>query len=1185
MARDTDLDALKSALDERADELCLDLFGQPTRKARHEWRWGRKGSLKLRLRGKGAPSIYDFSAGRGGSMLDAIAIAFDYHRLADSIAYAREWLGLAATERRKTEPRRNDAFDVEAEGERHARAIWDASRPITGTPAEIYLRSRGIEVETWPTSIRWNAAGFIIFASIAPDGRHTAIQRVFLHPDGTPVTEDDGKGGRRKIKRSRGPRYGGAVHFKGYSRPDVLILAEGPETALSCWHPTGIETWATIGPVHTVSLDPVPKDRTILVALDDDARNAEVRKHTNKAIMRWRAEGRTVLTALPWPSTRRDKSDFNDALKERGAAYVAETIEAALTPKQNNVRGLTISEARTATTTAMGKAIDELLAPPEIGVFKATAIALKIGTGIGKTEAALRIVIWAMKTGRLRNATFAVPDNKLSTELLARAVGIRDELGATFEIGTWRGREADNPEAINEKMCRRPDVVRAVQRAGLDVQSFACKTREGAECPFFKSCAYQAQRRQRRRLTITSHATVFAKKPAGIRTPDLLVLDESFWSQGLIGTDRKILTPLDELTGTVRLTHEHGRDLFGDIQARAEADAMADLEPVREKLRHILTTAPEGPLRREHIEGLTAEACRAAAKAEHRRLMTPKINPSMPSAAIMRRLEKAAANAGCRRRAALLDAIAAFIESEATASGHVLIDRTEDGTPAFRSMGRRPLGDGWAGAPTLILDATLRFELVRPWFPSLKVAAEIEAETPFMRVIQSYSRSFARSHFKDRDATGPWSADRKAVNRLWTWCKAEIQKTTGTALVVVQKAIEDAIHTGHKVPPHIDLAHHNAVAGKDLWRNVSTLISVGRTLPPPEAAESIAMALGGEWIDPSCLPTDGKGGDGRPRRWYAAAAHPVADRAGNTITLTREHHPHPLAEAARAAICEDQLVQIIGRARGVNRTETDPVTVHILADLPLPVPVDEFRQWDPPGLDAAMLAEGAWTESCEDAARLWPETIRTPMALRNDRRERSVLFSYNILQYENHTHLSRLTYQKPGLGQRPVAAVFDRRLIPDPESWLVERLGPVKVLFLDADAPMPRKTRRKAAPPQPAMDVEIPPPAPDALPEAVEISTSEAPRVPTWEMADPPPDDPPPPYEGGTLPETERQRVRRRLRELGWTHADAAEAVGLSRPQFTNALTGTFGLSRDAAARLAAFMNRPPDVPTQPDLI
>ena len=103
MARETDLDALKSALADRAEELCLDLFGQPTRKVRHEWRWGREGSLVLRLRGKGSPSIFDHTEWRGGNMLDAIMLALDHHRVADSIAWAKEWMGLAATDRRKVD--------------------------------------------------------------------------------------------------------------------------------------------------------------------------------------------------------------------------------------------------------------------------------------------------------------------------------------------------------------------------------------------------------------------------------------------------------------------------------------------------------------------------------------------------------------------------------------------------------------------------------------------------------------------------------------------------------------------------------------------------------------------------------------------------------------------------------------------------------------------------------------------------------------------------------------------------------------------------------------------------------------------------------------------------------------------------------------------------------------------------
>jgi putative DNA primase/helicase len=375
---------------------------------------------------------------------------------------------------------------------------------------------------------------------------------------------------------------------------------------------------------------------------------------------------------------------------------------------------------------------------------------------------------------------------------------------------------------------------------------------------------------------------------------------------------------------------------------------------------------------------------------------------------------------------------------------------------------------------------------------------------------------------------------------------------------VAQAAVENAIKAGHRVPDHIALAHHNALAGKDGWRDVRTLSSVGRTLPPPEAVEALAMALSGQWIDHAALPTEKNGS-----RWYAAAAHPVADRSGNTVTLTREHHPHPLAEAIRASTCEDQIIQIIGRARGVNRKATDPVTVHICADLPLPLTVDEFRAWEPASLDAAMLAEGCWTESCEDAARWWPEIIKTPMALKDGRRQRSVEFSYNSIPYENPTHLARLTYQKPGAGQRPVEAIFDLRLIPDPVAWLTERLGPVAISHV-GKAATPRKARRKAAT-APGMKAENSrmtgkPPPPEAL-----------------KTADPSPS----PWSRGIMPVELVSAAKAKMRAKGARHEDTALEIGISRQQWTNALNGRFGLSTATATRLLTWLATPPAGPIQ----
>ena len=70
-----DLDALKSQLAERWQDLCLDLFGEPTHRGRREWRWGRRGSLAVKLGGRYGLSFSSYESDEGGSLLDAIMVA------------------------------------------------------------------------------------------------------------------------------------------------------------------------------------------------------------------------------------------------------------------------------------------------------------------------------------------------------------------------------------------------------------------------------------------------------------------------------------------------------------------------------------------------------------------------------------------------------------------------------------------------------------------------------------------------------------------------------------------------------------------------------------------------------------------------------------------------------------------------------------------------------------------------------------------------------------------------------------------------------------------------------------------------------------------------------------------------------------------------------------------------------
>jgi len=79
-------------------------------------------------------------------------------------------------------------------------------------------------------------------------------------------------------------------------------------------------------------------------------------------------------------------------------------------------------------------------------------------------------------------------------------------------------------------------------------------------------------------------------------------------------------------------------------------------------------------------------------------------------------------------------------------------------------------------------------------------------------------------------------------------------------------------------------------------------------------------------------------------------------------------------------ICQKQpdryhvLIQVIGRGRGVNRTAQNPLEVHVLSDVALPMVCDRLTTWDVerPDVLQRMLLAGIAVDSPADAASLHP---------------------------------------------------------------------------------------------------------------------------------------------------------------------------------------------------------------------
>ncbi|WP_298963914.1 toprim domain-containing protein [uncultured Methylobacterium sp.] len=200
------------------------------------------GSLYVRLTGpasgKGRRGKWqDAATGEHGDLLDVIRLqrGEDWR---DALAEARAFLSLPEP----PAPERREALTPARDTTESARRMLRYGRPLAGTPAEAYLRSRGIEHAASFAALRfhprclyrpsrkhpgpdtWHPA---LLATVTDlDGAVTAVGRTWLAPDGR------GKAELPKPRRVLGNLLGHGVRFPG-TVSDVMVAGEGVESVLS----------------------------------------------------------------------------------------------------------------------------------------------------------------------------------------------------------------------------------------------------------------------------------------------------------------------------------------------------------------------------------------------------------------------------------------------------------------------------------------------------------------------------------------------------------------------------------------------------------------------------------------------------------------------------------------------------------------------------------------------------------------------------------------------------------------------------------------------------------------------------------------------------------------------------------------------------------------------------------------
>ena len=193
-----------------------------------------------------------------------------------------------------------------------ARRKWGEAIPLADSPAEVYLRQRGLVPgpDGWPPSLRYHPAlkhgptglhlpAMLGAVSVWPGREVVGLHRTFLRVDGR------GKAPVSNNKMMLGKCAGGAVRLAP-AGPE-LVLSEGIETSLSVQQATGLPVWATLSTSGLRSIILPPEVETVIIAADADEPGE---KAAQEAARRFIAEGRKVKIARPPQGM-----DFNDLLQ------------------------------------------------------------------------------------------------------------------------------------------------------------------------------------------------------------------------------------------------------------------------------------------------------------------------------------------------------------------------------------------------------------------------------------------------------------------------------------------------------------------------------------------------------------------------------------------------------------------------------------------------------------------------------------------------------------------------------------------------------------------------------------------------------------------------------------------------------------------------------------------------------
>jgi hypothetical protein len=195
-----------------------------------------------------------------------------------------------------------------------ARSVIAESIPIAGTPAAIYLQSRGIDPAGLPKGVvGWHKrSSAIVYVARDAATAISACQRVFLTTEGKKAQVDP-------VKRTNGVLRGAAMSLPGEGE---TLACEGPEDALTLWQATNRPVMCVFG--LGLATIPLEAGQPVTVCADDDGPGAAATAALNKAVAALLAQRHHVKVARP-----QGVKDANALLISNGPDAVRSMVDAA----------------------------------------------------------------------------------------------------------------------------------------------------------------------------------------------------------------------------------------------------------------------------------------------------------------------------------------------------------------------------------------------------------------------------------------------------------------------------------------------------------------------------------------------------------------------------------------------------------------------------------------------------------------------------------------------------------------------------------------------------------------------------------------------------------------------------------------------------------------------------------------